>query len=63
MGHHVRLERKEGKMKLIEGVFKDPATSYWLKNAIKTSLDRDIVDAINDAKHLHSLLIKSYNGR
>ena len=63
MGHHVRLERKEGKMKLIEGVLKDPATSYWLKNAIKTSLDRDIVDAINDAEHLHSLLIKSYNGR
>ena len=50
-------------MKLIEEVLKDPATSYWLKNAIKTLLDRDIVDAINDAKHLHSLLIKSYNGR
>lgn len=27
----------------------DPATSYWLKDAIRSALKRDSVDAINDA--------------
>lgn len=31
-------------------------TSYWLKNAIKTALQRDPVDAVKDAELLTEIL-------
>jgi TPP-dependent pyruvate/acetoin dehydrogenase alpha subunit len=40
----------------IEEVLADPTTSYWLKTAIKTLVDRDPVDALNDALVLAALL-------
>lgn len=37
-------------------LFDDPAASFWLKNALKTALQRDPVDALNDAQILVELL-------
>lgn len=33
-------------------ILNDPAMSYWLKDAIVKSDDRDICDALNDAEFL-----------
>jgi hypothetical protein len=33
----------------IQEIFADPATSDWLKGALRTALDRDPVDSLNDA--------------
>jgi hypothetical protein len=30
----------------------DPSASYWLRDAVRTTRGRDIVDAINDAETL-----------
>lgn len=41
----------------------EPATfsqSYWLKNAYLTAIDRDPVDALNDANALVELLEKHF---
>ena len=40
----------------IAAVIADPATTYWLKSALKSSLGRDPVDAVDDAEALHELL-------
>ena len=32
-----------------EDVIADEATSFWLKSALQTALERDPVDALNDA--------------
>jgi hypothetical protein len=37
-------------------VFRDDATSQWLKSALQSALERDPVDALNDALFLASLL-------
>lgn len=34
----------------------DPCASDWLKQALRTALDRDPVDAANDAEALASML-------
>lgn len=34
----------------------DPATSVWLNQALRAALQRDPVDAANDAAHLADLL-------
>lgn len=39
-----------------EQVLSDPAASYWLKNALQTSLERDPCDALSDAEALVSVL-------
>ena len=39
-----------------EDVLLDPAASIWLKDALRSSLARDPVDAANDAEVLASLL-------
>lgn len=33
-------------------ILSDPSASYWLKDAVRAMLDRDIVDALNDAEAL-----------
>jgi hypothetical protein len=40
----------------IEHVLSDPATSHWLKAALRDSLERDPVDALNDALALAGVL-------
>ncbi len=37
-------------------VLKDPAASYWLKAALRGAIERDPVDAANDAEFLAQLL-------
>lgn len=39
-------------MPLCENILDDPAASFWLKNALRSALDRDPVDALNDAEVL-----------
>jgi hypothetical protein len=36
----------------IRRILNSPCTSYWLREAIKTSLDRDSLDALRDAQIL-----------
>lgn len=40
----------------IERILRDPAASAWLKDALKSALTRDCVDAANDAEALASIL-------
>jgi hypothetical protein len=40
----------------IEDVLSDPAASWWLKNGLRSALERDPVDAANDAEMLARLL-------
>jgi hypothetical protein len=40
----------------IDQVLADPAASFWLKDALRSSLVRDPVDAANDAEVLARLL-------
>jgi len=40
----------------IEQVLADPAASFWLKEALRSALTRDPVDAANDAEVLARLL-------
>lgn len=40
----------------IEDVVGDPASSYWLKENVRTAMARDPVDALNDAILLAALL-------
>jgi hypothetical protein len=44
----------------IDAVIKDPCTSYWLQDALRTSLKRDILDAMRDASTLVNLLEAYY---
>jgi len=37
-------------------VLRNPATSYWLRDAIQSALKRDAVDALADAELLTALL-------
>lgn len=40
----------------IHEILLDPAASFWLKNALRSALERDPVDAANDAEVLAQLL-------
>ena len=33
-------------------ILTDPSGSYWLKDAVRSAIDRDPVDALNDAEAL-----------
>ena len=37
-------------------ILSDPTTSNWLHDALRTSLDRDPVKAVNDAEFLFNFL-------
>ena len=39
-----------------DAVLEDPASSFWLKSSIRTAIERDPVDALNDALLLAALL-------
>lgn len=40
----------------IDQVLADPAASFWLKDALRSAMERDPVDAANDAEVLAKLL-------
>ena len=40
----------------VEQVLSDPAASFWLKDALRSAVVRDPVDAANDAEVLFRLL-------
>ncbi len=40
----------------IRQILNGPGTSHWLKNALMAALDRDPVDAVNDAELLAMVL-------
>ncbi len=40
----------------IRQILNGPGTSYWLKNALTSALNRDPVDAVNDAELLAIVL-------
>jgi hypothetical protein len=40
----------------VDDVLSDPASSHWLKSALRDSLERDPVDALNDALALAGVL-------
>jgi hypothetical protein len=42
----------------IEEVLRDPATSIWLRQSLSSALQRDPVDAANDAEILALLLAR-----
>jgi hypothetical protein len=42
----------------IAKVLQDPAASFWLKDALRSALARDPVDAANDAEILCRLLAR-----
>jgi hypothetical protein len=37
-------------------ILREPGTSHWMKNALSAALDRDPVDAVNDAELLAIVL-------
>ena len=45
-----------------DDVLSDPSASFWLKQAINESLNRDPVDAINDAEVLVAVLHNRLEG-
>ena len=40
----------------IKAALADPTVSYWLKDALRSAMQRDCVDALCDARMLHRLL-------
>lgn len=38
------------------GILDDPCASFWIKNALRSALVRDPVDALNDAELLVNIL-------
>lgn len=49
-------DQAQHELPTIEEVLRDPAASFWLKNALRSALARDPVDAANDAEILARLL-------
>uniref|UniRef100_UPI00402B1F75 hypothetical protein n=1 Tax=Methylomonas sp. SPW-1 TaxID=3438877 RepID=UPI00402B1F75 len=47
--------------RLIDTIVEDPAASNWLKTALRTAIERDPVDAVNDAEILLSALKEKLN--
>jgi hypothetical protein len=45
----------------IESILSDPSTSKWLASSLTSALERDPVDAANDAAMLEILLSKRAN--
>ena len=42
---------------IAEQIEANPADSYWLKDALRAALRRDVVDAANDAEVLAKVLV------
>jgi hypothetical protein len=50
----VRDEQPE--LPSVDELLRDPSTSFWLRNALRSALQRDPVDAANDADMLARVL-------
>ena len=48
--HKVKISER------LNQILNDPSASYWLKDALRSALKRDIVDAANDAQVLAEVL-------
>jgi len=46
---------------LAETIMSDPTSSYWLKDALRSALKRDCVDAARDAQRLAEVLASRCN--
>jgi hypothetical protein len=46
---------------IAEAILADFAASYWLKNALRSALERDPVDALADAEMLAAALYERNN--
>jgi hypothetical protein len=46
---------------LLQGICGDPSTSYWLKDALQSLLQRDPVDAVNDSRLLADIMQARYD--
>ena len=46
----------------IQQALRDPASSFWLKSALSSALERDPLDAASDAQALASLLVQHAEG-
>jgi len=46
----------------VEAVIEDPASSHWLKASVQTALQRDPIDALNDALLLAAVLDQRLRG-
>ena len=42
----------------IQAIIQDPSTSYWLRDALKTAMQRDPLDVASDAEYLAMLFAK-----
>jgi hypothetical protein len=42
----------------IQAVIQDPCNSYWLRHALITAIQRDLLDVVNDSEYLSMLFIK-----
>jgi hypothetical protein len=42
-------------------ILRDGSTSYWLKDAIRTLNNRDVIDALNDIEVLQELLVMKFD--
>jgi hypothetical protein len=49
-------EMKESSIKIQE-ILRDPATSYWLRDALTALLERDPVDALHDTEILQKVFV------
>jgi hypothetical protein len=56
MAPEMSRDTKTGDLPRIEETLADPAASFWLKNALRSALSRDPVDASNDADILARVL-------
>jgi hypothetical protein len=46
-----------------EDILSDPCASFWIKSALRCALDRDPVDALNDAELLVRVLQENIASR
>jgi hypothetical protein len=44
----------------VDALLLSPSASSWLKDALRAALERDPVDAVNDAELLAAVLAKRY---
>jgi hypothetical protein len=49
--------------KQTKAVLADFSASDWLKGAVRSSLERDPVDALNDTEALLEILLSEFEGR
>jgi hypothetical protein len=49
------------KVPSVSEVLADPCVSYWLKNTLRTAMERDCVDALYDVQLLEKVFTANFN--